>query len=291
MPWKQDKPSLPCRRLPFALWLLLLAVVVAGLGTKVCLDLDYQKRWNQYQQSVQQYNAAVKRHSELGNLGKGRAIVGLKPEEVEAILKEAHGITFDGPLVQDPSSPSHNMAVYIDPLCDTRVEVYFFAHNNKCAGAGTMMQTFPTQPNPPAKHIGQQWASKVGRWMSPVVGGMFLPIAYIVWIPLLVLYQVRPHRRSLSSVLVLGCAVLCPLLWLMASYSLLSAKGVMSYDANFWGLIMFVVTVFAIYQGGVTDRYPVGTCQSCGYSLKGNTSDVCPECGAEVESVAGKAVA
>ena len=46
----------------------------------------------------------------------------------------------------------------------------------------------------------------------------------------------------------------------------------------FWSvmLVIGVPTVVLLYRDR---RYPPGRCQKCGYSLTGNVSGVCPECG------------
>lgn len=270
-------------------WALLPLIVLAGLGTKVYWDLEYQRTWSQYQQAGQRFNAAIKRHSDLTNHAQGRDFNGLNADEVEAMLKASHGIEFKKPLMINPNSPQHKMGVYIDPLSNTRVEVYFFIANNKYAGSGAMMQNFPRQPSQPTHAAGQQWASKLGRWMCPVLNGIFTPLPYIVWLPLLLVYILMPGRRKWLSFALVNVVVIVPLIWLMASFSLLEVKGVMSYDANLWGLIMFVVTAIAVFNGGMRNRFddPMA-CKQCGYSLVGNQSGTCPECG---RAISGKQAA
>ncbi len=69
------------------------------------------------------------------------------------------------------------------------------------------------------------------------------------------------------------------------------AKAITHY-AGFGAPAWFVLIVLAVYPGGVLLRIVAdrgrfrsrdGLCVACGYDLRGNTSGVCPECGAHID--------
>lgn len=50
-----------------------------------------------------------------------------------------------------------------------------------------------------------------------------------------------------------------------------------------WMPLLFVAATTGVFWVYDRRRFPRGHCQSCAYDLKGNTSGVCPECGARYE--------
>jgi hypothetical protein len=51
------------------------------------------------------------------------------------------------------------------------------------------------------------------------------------------------------------------------------------------GIAVLAILVFVIQRIGSPKPPPAGICRHCGYSLTGNVSGVCPECGTRVGKV------
>jgi len=162
------------------------------------------------------------------------------------------------------------------------VYILYFADTGEMDAIRFLPQAMPGPHLPPLEDFFDRIRA-LARWMCPTIGGLFTPVVYVVWVPLLIIYFARSRSRGWLSFALASWAVLCPLVWLMASFTLLELNGVMSYDPNFWGLVMFTVTAIALASGGVHDRITdPAACKSCGYNLKGNQSGKCPECGGAV---------
>ena len=48
------------------------------------------------------------------------------------------------------------------------------------------------------------------------------------------------------------------------------------------GFVVAAVAAWKAYRFSRWEKYAKGMCRKCGYDLRGNTSGVCPECGATV---------
>lgn len=194
------------------------------------------------------------------------------------------------PLQLQPDGPNF-IAHWTDPVSHSNVRIKFDSNMHSTGrGAGFSTSNVP-RPGPRSSAAAQQSLTTLGLLLCPTPGGMFTPLPYLIWIPLLIAYFRAPHRRGLLCYLLACVAVVFPLIWVMAGFSTLNLINLFSYDPNGWGAIMFVVTAIVLGLGCVCDRItdPL-TCKHCGYSLKGNISGVCPECGAAVESVASTTV-
>lgn len=268
-------PSVHRKHAPLLLWLALPLIVVAGLAAKVHWDLEAQRADQQYLaaklKAEQGYQTLIQ--STLNNLRYGST-----PAQIAARI----GIKRPLKLVPSSSGQPGYTADWTDPV-SLSVVIFRFDANKRYTGRSTGFSSSQIHHLRPKPGKAQAAFYRLGRLTCPVLADIFTPLPYLLWMPLLVLYHLNPHRRAWLSLALVAAAVLFPLIWLMASFSLLEVKGVMSYDANFWGLIMFVVSMIALRIGGVSDRYDdPRACHGCGYSLVGNRSGTCPECGTAV---------
>lgn len=71
--------------------------------------------------------------------------------------------------------------------------------------------------------------------------------------------------------------------WGSSELFLRKGKSSASSFISIWPLVIALVIPTALLWLFVPRQYPAGHCQNCGYNLTGNTSGVCPECGAQME--------
>ena len=117
----------------------------------------------------------------------------------------------------------------------------------------------------------------------------WLSIGPLVWLVLLIATLVlwwRWRRAARVSADALSLVALtCFLGWLLAPNYTLTLKGMLSNDNLFWGVCMLIASlVIRRMARKRAESVPPGHCPTCGYDLRGNTSGVCPECGAEAQA-------
>lgn len=258
------------RSAPLWLWLALPVLVLGGLALKVSWDLQEEDARQRYQQQLQ---SATQHYNTLINKTRTSNLYGKTPGQVAAVI----GVT--KPLKLRGGGGGFE-ARWVDPVSLAEFEFRFDA-NKRYTGRSVGWSSSYLSHLVPRPGPLQGVVEKLGRWLCPTISDIFTPLPYLVWLPVLVAYHQMPRHRACLSLALAACGVLFPLVWLMSSFSLLEVKGVMSYDANFWGLIMFGVSLITLAGGGVRDRFDDPyACRRCGYNLRGNTSGVCPECGA-----------
>lgn len=265
------------KRAPALAWALLVLVVMVGLGSKLYWDIDFLRYKRQVENDKQQF---VKDGLVMEREMKQR-LAELKGVEMTRV-EEAFGIT--PPLERRPVTGLAEgleayWATWLEPTCRVYVTFHIDAPDTLSTYTVVWNENFYRPPDytVPSAEV---WAQDLGRRLCPTLKGIFTPLPYLFWLPLLFLYWIKPNYRGWSSLVLAACGLLVPLIWLMASFSLLEISGVTSYDPNLWGLLMFVITAAALAIGGISNRVTdPEACKKCGYCLHGVAGNRCPECG------------
>jgi hypothetical protein len=104
-----------------------------------------------------------------------------------------------------------------------------------------------------------------------------------IWIVLVFAFLLLRRWRPILAEALLALALLCGAAWLIHPGYPLTLWGIMRNDMLFWAALMLIsssVLYARVLKVRTRERGLV--CPSCGYSLVGNVSGTCPECGAAV---------
>lgn len=268
----QVNPSAVRRHLPIVVWLLLAVIVAAGLSLKVYWDLKAYRLDQQRQAAV---IAGEQRFNQLEQITQGSNLRGATPAQVQAAVGEKQAFTLK-PIGPDKQT---FFVEWTDPVSNCKFFFYFDQQQRYVRGGapiGLNLPRYPVYYTSPT----QDDIRLAAGWLTLNDHEPLIPPALVPWVFLLIEYRIRRHRRASRSFLLAGYVVFCVTIWLMASDTLLTLDGVLDYKPNIWGMIMLVLTAIVLGVGGVSSRVTDPfACGGCAYSLRGNTSGSCPECG------------
>lgn len=258
------------------LWLLLLFAVVAVLALKLTLDAGERR----YQQEITAAeNSAEQRHLDLMEKTDPVQIEGISPAELQ------HLIGASTPLSLRTYGSSY-VINWTDSQTNATYRFQFDSKRQFSSRSGRWHDWMTPQPARMHSERPQEIISQIGDWLAPEVGNFRYPVAFVLWVALYIEYRRRPHRRGIFAYLLVSWTLLCLMTWLAGSERLLSLNGILDHQSNFWGVIMLLMTWATIFFGGLRNEYTSSfSCLQCGYSLKGNLTGRCPECGTEHELV------
>lgn len=258
---------------PAVLWLVLVFIVVVVLILKLSLD----RAERAYQQQVEAATAAAEqRHLALIEKTDPERVAGITATELQRLIGTNTPISMR-------SYGSNYHAYWTDPQTNADYRFHFDSHRRFVDRSGRWVDWLTPLPTRTSSDRPQEIISRIGDWLAPMAGGFRLPIAFIPWVALYIEYRRRPRSRGIFAWLFVSWSLLCVVIWLAGSERLLSLNGVLDHQSNFWGAIMLTATCVALTYGGLRNSYndPLA-CNQCGYSLKGNQSGTCPECGGSV---------
>ncbi|MEM6258951.1 MAG: hypothetical protein AAGI37_11620 [Planctomycetota bacterium] len=128
----------------------------------------------------------------------------------------------------------------------------------------------------------------IGRFAGQLAGG---PVPFIVWLFFGVLF-VTSRDLFVPLWLMVAWIVFSTTVWLMSPEYMISDGSIFQNRSLIWSVVMLVSLGVLIWtRSAINRKRDPRMCKQCGYNLTGNTSGLCPECGAEVEPVASKTVA
>lgn len=116
--------------------------------------------------------------------------------------------------------------------------------------------------------------------LAPWVRGWPVPLCLAPWVGLLSWWMADRARRPWSGFALASWSAGCTLVFLGAPAYRLTLGGLFSNDHLLWGVLMLAGTIATLALGRRVRRVDPLTCSGCGYSLAGNTTGKCPECGA-----------
>lgn len=251
---------------PAILWVVLVLIVIAGLVTKAAWDHEHRKAVHAHQQVELAIQKQATPYEQIM-----RNIWSIATNE--SAFRKAMGID----QVNTWTSPSPRLNQYHRSWIDTATgfEVGIMLDSQgKIVGTGWTAARVPPAPHqaadPIQRFIGKVWQG--GSW-----------VWFMVWFSVLVFYFWMPHRRAWLAFVFVATTSLMITLGHMGPGMYLDIYVMQNNDSLVYHLIMFLVTFFGVASGGFTNRVKdLLACQRCGYSLKGNTSGICPECGAGI---------
>ncbi len=100
------------------------------------------------------------------------------------------------------------------------------------------------------------------------------------------MFDARPrYARLLTSTrsLAMLCVLWAVLLRFVGSGSVAPVYSVLVTLGALLCLALSAAVLIAGLRHGFSPRCPPGACRVCGYDLTGNTSGICPECGADLD--------
>jgi len=256
--------SQPGRVVRHTVWAVLGVLVVMTIGGKAFLDRDWQSR-------VAAYQALNKKESEdseaLLNTIPRRASVGQVEVILNTHLELRHVGSPGGAEAMLGKYETFDVILHFDNADPPR---YRFPNWRRLP---RNLERLPIE----------EAAGDLARAAVPVSGGMFVPVFYVLWLPLWVWARFDKPRRAWLMLAATCVFVAAGAAILAAPSHTLTVKGVMSNDRLFWVVIAAVVTggAYAVDAMIARQRDPLA-CEACGYNLYGCTSKSCPECGQEI---------
>lgn len=246
------------------LWLYFLLVCAMGLGFGLwqnhqqrlavrtwqtqCINEDFHQR------------GVVRRFLVLQSRHAGASI-----SEVERLINE--GKPFEPRLRWDRTA----IARWRDPSSDIEFVLYFEQ------GRWTEMRVaqLPSPRSEPAPSLAYVGFHAVRE-----------PVArqgVLVWAGLLAIGVAWHGRRLVIIECSLGAALVCTLAWLLSPEYPVTNGGVFSNRMLAVGGLMMLLSAAVLILAGRKQPPRHGQhCLACDYSLKGNTSGICPECGTPI---------
>ena len=125
------------------------------------------------------------------------------------------------------------------------------------------------------------------------IAGWNSGIAPMLWIALIVAAAVWRKKRPAILDVALGVAVVAGVAWFAHPAYTITLDGIFNNDMLLWAALMLLITSIAFWRalrapGEGMSGPPV--CSKCQYSLTGNVSGVCPECGEPTEKETASAL-
>lgn len=239
-----------------------------GIGLKVYWDVEFEKSYTAWQ--LQKQQVEMQRTNVFNALRTLRS--GLTVREIETRL------SMNVPLQLVPATGVGDPDVvfesaWSDKLSGYSIQFYFDANMRFTYYDGDISLNTLGSPSYWDKSLLQETVEFIGNSLPILI--------LLVWLPLLLAFIDRSRQRGWLSWMLAATSAGCLLIWTMDP-SVAMIDGEVLGSGHFWlGLGMVVVAGLCIWKGGWRDRVtnPL-QCVGCGYSLLGNKTGTCPECGA-----------
>lgn len=263
-----------------AIWIGSIAVAivcVTGLGLKLHWDSQYGTRQQRKASHLQWRSAVDQRANDFRKVFDSLVPSNLTAQQIASQL--------GGNVQVLPMSAwgAGQLQWVVDPVLGVGIRLVYDQQGqiigSSCCGAPTTLASSITgQPNLPDRKPVEERFQEFKRLLVPPVTGVNLPVSIVPWLGLLVLAWVFHSARHLLLAAAFWLVALTGLFVMMApSHHLLT--DTFSNDPLFWVTLMLFLTVGGVIWEKIESRPDPTACLSCGYTLKANTTGICPECG------------
>jgi hypothetical protein len=202
--------------------------------------------------------------------GRLHAIAGLSPERAAAVLAGGEPLPR---VTGDPDTQGRDVRRWFDATTYTSYDL-IFAGGTRLIGwtARSSLRADRAQP-------GEPWVLAIRKTLT----GLLLGFSIFGWIGWIAVVAAEPRLRWAAAHLAL-------MVWVAATLTVVMPRAFGSgrdfpYIACAFGAFTLAVPAYAAVLDRRSRASP-DVCRTCGYSLTGNISGTCPECGTRTDRAA-----